>query len=406
MWDRIRSLIVKELIQLWRDKLILIVIILGPVSELALVAWATSADIEHIPTAIVDRDRTTASRELVQALVNTRTFDANFYLDSEAQARDLVDAGTALAAVLIPVGFGEKLAAPASEPAQVQIILDGADPSAARVARMSAEGVVGSYAQQASLARWGSAVQDWGFVVSGLRAEPHPERDELRDEGPQSKPQPNGQVIDLDTRVWFNEELKMSNYEVPSELGFMLIAVALMLASLGIARERELGTMEQLLVTPLRSVELVIGKAVPAMILSYLNFLLMLAMTVFLFGVPIRGSLPLLLAIAFFYLFVEIGWGLMVSAISKTQWQALLTVFLLMMAEMIFSGYAFPVENMPRPLALASNFVPIKHWLIILRSILLKGAGIEVFWRELLALAGLGLVINVLTLLFLRKQLE
>lgn len=376
MLGRIWTLVVKELIQLWRDKLLLIFIILGPLSELVLVAWATSAPIEHIPTAIVDRDRSEASRELVQALVNTRTFDAQFYLENEAQAREMVDAGTALVAVLIPPDFSEKLAAPRSEPAQVQIILDGSDPSAARTARMSAQGAVAAYAQ-------GAALSNLSQVNRRV-----------------------GEVIDLDVRVWFNEELKASNYEVPSELGLMLVAVALMIASLGIARERELGTLEQLLVTPLRSVELIIGKAVPAMILGYLNFLLMLSMVIFLFKVPMRGSLPLLLAIAFFYLFVEIGWGLMVSALSSTQWQALLTVFSLMMAETIFSGYAFPVENMPRPLALASNLVPIKHWLIILRGILLKGAGVEVFWRELLALAGLGLVINVVTLVVLRQRLE
>ncbi|MFQ6058925.1 MAG: ABC transporter permease [Anaerolineae bacterium] len=376
MLGRIWNLAIKELIQLWRDKLLLIFIILGPLSELVLVAWATSAPIEHIPTAIVDRDRSEASRELVQALVNTRTFDAQFYLENEAQAREMVDAGAALVAVLIPPDFSEKLAALRSEPAQMQIILDGSDPSAARTAQMSAQRAVAAYAQRVTLSRLGQVTRR------------------------------GGEVINLDVRVWFNEELKTSNYEVPSELGLMLVAVALMIASLGIARERELGTLEQLLVTPLRSVELIIGKAVPAMILAYLNFLLMLSMVIFLFKVPMRGSLTLLLAIAFFYLFVEIGWGLMVSAISSTQWQALLAVFSLMMAETIFSGYAFPVENMPRPLALASNLVPIKHWLIILRGILLKGAGVEVFWQELLTLAGLGLVINGITLVVLRRRLE
>jgi ABC-2 type transport system permease protein len=207
-------------------------------------------------------------------------------------------------------------------------------------------------------------------------------------------------------RVWFNEELKTSNYEVPSELGFMLVGVALMVASLGIARERELGTLEQLMVTPLRSVELILGKALPVMFLSYLNFLLMLGLVVFVFQVPMRGSWSLLLTIALFYLLVEMGWGLMISAVSRTQVQALLLAFMLMMVEVVFSGYAFPVENMPWLLRRIANFVPIKHWLIVLRSILLKGAGIDVFWRELLSLAALGLVINVVTIYFLRRRLE
>jgi len=263
-----------------------------------------------------------------------------------------------------------------SEPVQVQLVLDGADPSAARTARLGAERAIASFVQQTTPPDLAGTMARWG------------------------------QVVDLRGRIWFNEELKQSNYEVPSELGFMLIGVALMVASLGIARERELGTLEQLLVMPLRSMELIIGKAVPAMLLAYLGFLLMLALVVLVFGVPMRGSLALLLAIAFFYLFIEIGWGLMVSAFSRTQWQALLGIFMLMMVEMIFSGYAFPVENMPALLRVMANFVLIKHWLIILRSILLKGAGIGVFWRELLALAGLGVVINLLTLLVLRRRLE
>jgi ABC-2 type transport system permease protein len=376
MFTRIWNLALKEMIQLWRDKMILIFIILGPVSELTLVAWATSGDIEHIPTAVVDWDRTPTSRQFVESLVNTQTFDADYYVQNEAAARSLVHDGTALVAILIPAAFEQRLIDLNGAPAQLQVILDGADPSAARTAQISAEGVVAAFAQDVARARLGSAVDDWG------------------------------EIINMSVRVWFNEELKTSNYEVPSELGFMLVAVALMIASLGIARERELGTLEQLLVTPLQSIELVIGKALPALIIAYVNFLLMLSLVVFVFKVPMRGSWSLLLILAFFYILVELGWGLMISAVSRTQVQALLVAFMIMMVEVVFSGYAFPVENMPWLLQRVANFVPIKHWLLILRDILLKGAGVEVFWSELLSLAALGVVINVVTVLFLRKRLE
>jgi ABC-2 type transport system permease protein len=186
----------------------------------------------------------------------------------------------------------------------------------------------------------------------------------------------------------------------------MLAGVALMLASLGIARERELGTLEQLMVTPLRSTELILGKALPVLALSYLNFLIMLGLVVFVFKVPMRGSWSLLLVIALFYLMIEMVWGLMISAVSRTQVQALLLAFMLMMVEVVFSGYAFPVENMPWLLQRLANFVPIKHWLLILRGILLKGAGVDIFWRELLNLVALGLSINVVTIWFLRRRLE
>ena len=378
MGYRVWNLIVKELIQLWRDRLLVLFITLGPVMELVLVAWATSGEIERIPTAIVDLDRSPASRSLVQALDNSRTFDPRFYPDDVEAAQDLVERGRTPVAVLIPPDFQERLDDPVRGPAYVQVILDGAEASVAQTALLSAEGVVGSYAQTQMEIRRGQ--------VAAL-----------------SVPLP---ALELRVRTWFNEALKLSYYEVPSELGFMLIGVALMISSLGIARERELGTLEQLLVTPMRGIELVIGKAVPAIVLAYVDFLLMLGLVLYLFHIPMRGSFALLLTIALFYLLVEIGWGLMISAISRTQWQALLLVFSLMMGEMIFSGYASPVENMPWLLRNAANLVPIKHWLIILRSILLKGAGVEVFWRELLALAGLGVVINLLTLTVLRRRLE
>jgi ABC-2 type transport system permease protein len=375
MLTRILNLAIKELLQLWRDKMILLFVFFGPVSELTLVAWATSGDIDHIPTAIVDRDRSPTSRALVRALENTKTFDATYYPLDEQEAQALVDRGTVLVAVLIPPDFEETLVA-VSRPAQVQIILDGADPSAARAAEISAEGAVAAFARQLTLARLGHVVDRWGDIIK------------------------------LDTRVWFNEELKTSNYEVPSELGFMLVGVALMIASLGIARERELGTLEQLMVTPLRSSELIIGKALPVLVLAYTDFVLMLTLVVYVFKVPMRGSWPLLLGIAFFYLLIEMVWGLMISAVSKTQVQALLLAFMLMMVEVVFSGYAFPVENMPWLLQRIANFVPIKHWLLILRGILLKGAGVDIFWKELLSLAALGVAINVVTMLFLRKRLE
>jgi ABC-2 type transport system permease protein len=375
MLTRILTLAAKELLQLWRDKMILLFVFFGPVSELALVAWATSGDIAHLPTAVVDHDLTPASRALVQTLENTGTLDADYYPADADEAAALVDDGTALVAVLIPRGFGRELQDQEGS-AQVQVLLDGADPSAARAAARSAEGAVSAFAQQVALERLGPVTDRWG------------------------------QVIDLDVRVWFNEQLKTSHYEVPSELGFMLVGVALMLASLGIARERELGTLEQLMVTPLRSSELILGKALPVLLLSFLNFLLMLSLVVFVFRVPMRGSWALLLTIAFFYLLIEMVWGLMISAVSHTQVQALLLAFMLMMIEVVFSGYAFPVENMPWLLQRLANFVPIKHWLLILRGILLKGAGVEIFWKELLSLAALGLAINVVTIYFLRKRLE
>ncbi len=376
MLTRIWQIVTKELIHLRRDILLVSFLVLGPVSELLLVAWSTSSPIEHLPTAIVDRDNTPLSRGLVVALENSETFDAAYYPASESELASLLDTGSVSAGVVIPPGFGEGLSSPASSSTQVQVLLDGSDPTAARVAEMSARGVIESYA-------YTKLVQNWGYLGGRF-----------------------GEVIRTDYRVWFNEELSEANYTVPSEMGFMLEMVALMIASISIARERELGTFEQLMVTPIRSWELIVGKAIPAVVISYFDFLIMLGITVWGFGVPMKGSLPLLLVLALFYIFVELGWGLLISGFSRSQLQALLLVMVIAMVGMVFSGYAFPVDTMPPLMQAAANLVPIKHWLLVLRDIMLKGAGISQFWRELVALAVLGIIINSATLTVLRKRLD
>jgi ABC-2 type transport system permease protein len=372
MLYRIWNLIVKELIQLWRDKLMMLFVLLGPLSELLMVAWSTSQGIEHLPTAVLDLDRTAASRGLITAMANTETFDP-YFVETMDQVSDDVGGGRAMAAWVIPSGFQAQLNDPTGDPAQVQVIVDGADVVAAQTAAEVAPGIVASYGQQVALQ---PAVVEAGNVTP----------------------------LDMSLRVWFNEEMKESNYMIPSELGFIAAAIAAMVAGMGIAREREQGTLEQLMVTPIRPLELVLGKMTVAIVLGYTEFLLMLGMVVWLFDLPMRGSLPLLMAIAFLYMLVELGWGLTVSAVSSTQMQALLIGFAVVMVMVIFCGYAFPVETMPPLMQAIANVFPLKHWLIILRSILLKGAGVLVFWRELLAIAGLGTAIYTGTVLLLRRK--
>jgi ABC-2 type transport system permease protein len=373
--DRIWSLVVKDFIQLRRDWLLTVFIVLGPLSELLLVGWATSSHIEHLPTAVLDADHSVESRALVAAMDNSRTFNVSRFPDSPSALNALVDRGTVVVGVFIPEGFSEGLNNLTEAPPQVQVILDGADPGAAEMAQISIEGVVGTLGQRVMMERAGE-------IASG-----------------------RGEVIRAEIRVRYNEDLSEANYTIPSEMSLMLMGVVVMVASLGIARERELGTLEQIMVTPMRPVEIIIGKAIPATIVAYVNFAVMLAVTVLVFGVPFRGSLPLFMALALFYLFVELGWGLMISAFSASQQQALLLAFLVIMVEMIFSGYAFPVENMPRVLALAANLVPVMHWQRIVRAVMLKGAGLEAFWPNILALALLGVCITTVTVWTLHKRL-
>lgn len=372
MLARMWNLISKEFIQLFRDRLLAPFLLLGPLTELLMVAWSTSQGIDHLPTAVLDLDLTQASRGLVVAMENAETFDP-YYVNSLDQVTYDIDHGHALAAWVIPAGFQARLLDAAADPPQLQLIVDGADVAAAQTAAEAGQGLSASYGQSFSVQAFNQA--------TGAAA-----------------------PLDLSLRVWFNEEMKESNYMIPSELGFIAAAIAAMLASMVIARERELGTLEQLTVTPITPAELVIGKSVMAVSLGYILFWLMLVMVVVLFDVPMRGSVPLLMVLAFIYMLVELGWGLMISAVSRTQMQALLTCFVVVMVMIIFSGYAFPVDTMPPIMQTIANIFPLKHWLIIFRAILLKGAGIDVFWRELVAILVLGVFIYTGTVLLLRRS--
>jgi len=372
---RIWKLTIKELIQLVRDRLLAPFVLLGPLAELLLIAWSTSQGIEHLPTAVLDLDRSAASRGMIAAMINTETF-APYFVETLDQITEDIHRGRALAAWIIPRGFEARLLDASGDSPSVQVILDGADAMAAQTASEVAKGVVASYGQQIVLQ---SALPGVGNPVP----------------------------LEMSLRVWFNEEMKESNYMIPSELGFLAAAITAMIASMAIARERELGTLEQLMVTPIRTVELVIGKSVIAIALGYTEFLLMLGLVVWGFDVPLRGSLPLLMVIAFLYMLVELGWGLMISAVARTQMQALLVALMVVMVMVVFCGYAFPVETMPPLMQAIANIFPLKHWMVIFRGILLKGAGVDVFWRELLTIAGLGAVIYTGTVLLMRrKQLE
>jgi drug efflux transport system permease protein len=365
------NLVVKEFIQLFRDRLLAPLVILGPLTELLLIAWSTSQGIDHLPTAVLDLDNSSASRGLIAAMENTETFDPYFVNNLDQITAD-IEQGRALAAWVIPRGFEGQLLNADNRPSAVQLIVDGSDVMSAQTAVETAQGVAASYGRELLLQP----------TASGSMQAP----------------------LDMSLRVWFNEEMKESNYMIPSELGFIAAAIAAMLASMTIAKERELGTLEQLMVTPIRSSELVIGKSVLAISLGYVLFLLMLAMVVFFFDVPMRGSLPLLMILSFFYMLVELGWGLMISAFAKTQMQALLIAFAVVMVMIIFSGYAFPVDTMPPLMQAISNIFPLKHWLIVFRGILLKGAGVQEFWPQLLAIFLLGIVIYTITIFLLRRN--
>jgi ABC-2 type transport system permease protein len=374
MVKRIWSLVVKEFIHLIKDWWMPAFMLFGGALELLLVGWATSRPITNLPLMVLDQDQSAASRAVVVALENTGTFVLEAEAPDMTTIQHAMDRGEINAAVVIPPDFDNELMSPKGKPT-LAILLNGAESIPATAALRAVRGVMGDIGEGITLRRLGLRPDEF----SGF---------------------------DLSLRVWFNEALSEALYTTPAELGLMLEFTVLLFAALSFARERELGTLEQLLVMPFSSLEIIVGKAIPAILVGFFDFVLMLSMVHFAFRVPVRGSLVLLLVLAFGYLLVELGKGMVISVTSRTQHQAFMLVMMIGMVDFMFTGYAAPVESMPKIIQLVANVIPAYHWLTILRSILLKGAGLDVLWPNVLALMVLGVVIGTFSLRYVRRALD
>lgn len=374
MVKRILSLAVKEFLHLLNDWWMPAFMLFGGALELLAVGWATSRPMANLPLMVLDQDRSGASRAVVTALENTGTFELEAQAPDIETIQDALDRGQINAAVIIPPDFDNELSSPTGNPS-LAVLLNGAESTPATASLRAVRGAIGEMGQRVTLRRLGLTEDDFAGFNPSLR-------------------------------VWFNESLTEAFYMTPAELGLMLEFTTLLFAALSFSRERELGTLEQLLVMPFSSMEIIIGKSIPVVLVGFFDFLLMLSAVHFVFGVPVRGSLSLLLILAFGYLLVELGKGMLISVVSRTQHQAFLLVMLFGMTDFMFTGYAAPVESMPPVIRFAANFIPAHHWLDILRGILLKGAGLDVLWPHVLALVGLGLVIGTFSLRYVRRALD
>ena len=374
MFQRIWSLAIKEFIHLRNDWWMPAFMLIGGATELLLVGWATSRPITNLPLMVFDQDNSAASRSLVIQLENTGTFQLQSEVQDMQTIQDALDRGKINAAVVIPPDFSQQMESAQGKP-MLFVILNGAESIPANAALRAVQGVANDLGEEIIIQRLNLNPQEFSGFNPSLR-------------------------------VWFNQSLSEALYTTPAELGLMLEFTILLFAALAFSRERELGTLEQLLVMPFSSLEIIIGKSIPVIIIGFSDFLFMLAMVHFAFGVPVRGSLLLLLVLAFGYLLVELSKGLVISVIARTQHQAFLLVMLVGMADFMFTGYAAPVESMPKALQYFANLIPAHHWLSILRGLLLKGAGLDVLWPHVLALAILGVVIGTFSWRFVRRALD
>ncbi len=371
---RIFYMMKKEFIQMLRDRRVIFLILIPPLIQLIMFGYIATTDVRHISLAILDEDHSVLSRRLIEEFRGSKNFDIKFTVTSKGAVRDLLDGGRVVVAIDIGCGFEKKVLR--GEGAPVQVILDGADSNFATIAGGYASSIISSFSSDRLKER---------FMKRGIREMIAP--------------------LENKPRIWFNEELKSVNYMVPGIVGMLMAISTMMLSALGIVKEKEHGTLEQLMVTPLRPGELLIGKMAPYVVTSLVQMLLIVTFGVFWFRVPFRGDFFLLLSLVPLFLLPSLGLGLFISLISGSQYQAFMTGFLVLQPTIMLSGFIFPIKNMPPAIQVITYFLPVRYFLEIIRGIFLKGVGIEYLWPQIWPLLILGVVIFTASVVRFRKKL-
>ena len=373
---RLFSIIRKEFTQIVRDKRTLGIILVIPIVQLFLLGYSATSDVRNVPLAVFDQCLCPQSRSLLDAYRSADYFKLAYYTGSEDEIRSLIEQGKARAGIIIPPDYNNRLL---RGNAVVAFVLDGSDATA------------GSSAYSAALLIGQS--QATKLMVQML------ERSGLSTSATQPP-------LQISTNVWYNPDLKSSYFMIPGVIGMILFAITSILTATAVVRERERGTIEQLIVTPIHSWELVIGKVVPYVILAFVDTLEVLAIGHWWFGMPVRGDLGLILACSGLMLLSGLGIGLFVSTIANTQQEAMLTVFMTMLPSIFLSGFFFPLESMPVVLQWVSYIIPLRYYLVIIRALLIKGVGVGAIWNEILPLVVFGLVIMTAAAFRFRKRLD
>jgi ABC-2 type transport system permease protein len=374
--SRLMSLIRKEFIQITRDKRTLVIILVIPIMQLFLLGYSATTDVRNVPLAVFDQCRCAESRALLDAYRAADYFKLAYDVGSEDEIRVLIEQGKARAGIIIPPDYSVRLA---EGDAQVAFLLDGSDAAAGSTA-LAAATLIG---QQHATTLMMEKLERSGMDVDNFQP-----------------------PLEVRTRVWYNPDLASSYFMIPGVIGMILFAITSILTATAIVRERERGTIEQLIVTPIRPWELVVGKILPYVILAFIDTLEVLAIGHWWFGVPVRGSLWLILGCSGLLLLSGLGIGLFASTIANTQQEAMLTVWMTLLPSLFLSGFFFPLEAMPLVLRWFSTIVPLRYYLVIIRALLIKGVGAGAIWEQIVALAVFGVVIMAAAALRFRKRLD
>ena len=375
MNSRLISIIRKEFIQLFRDKRLLALILILPLVQLFLLGYAATNEVRNIPVAVFDQSQSPEARALLEAYRASDYFMMAYSVNSDAELRQLIEKGQAGVGLIIPPDYATRLQ---EGQAQVAFILDGSDPTMATTALSAAQLIAQSQSTKLlaeKLARSG--------VNMDLQL-----------------------PVDLRTTVWYNPDMVSAYFMIPGVIGMILFTITAILTATSVVRERERGTIEQLIVTPIRPWELMVGKILPYAFLSLFDTFAVIAVGHFWFGVPVRGSLVLIGLLSALFLLSGLGIGLFASTIANTQQEAMLTVFMTLLPAIFLSGFFFPLQNMPRFLQIISYVIPLRYFLKIIRVLLLKGVGIESITNDVIALAVFGIMIMGAAARRFRKRLD
>lgn len=375
MWERIIAILKKEFRSVFRDPRMRVVIFGMPVIQTLLFGYAVTLDVRHVRLAVIDRDNTPESRALIARFTGSEYFDALLHTNDEGEAQALIDRAEASAILQLNAGFAGNLRAGKASP--VQLTVDGSDSNTARLVLNYSAIVVGGYNSDVVLEQ---AMRKSGRVL-GV-----------------------GQ-IDFRPRAWFNQNLESRNFFVPGVMAVLVMLVSLMLTGMAIVREKEAGTIEQIMVTPIRRFEFILGKCAPFILIGFVNVGLVTAVGVYWFDIPIVGDFSLLLLGTSLFLLSTLGVGLFISTISQTQQQAMMTTFFFFFPAMLLSGFVYPIASMPQVVQWLTLINPLRYFMIIIRGVFLKGVGVNILWPQMAALAGIGLCVMTFAVTRFKKTL-
>ena len=375
MNSRLMSIIRKEFIQILRDPRTLVMILIIPIMQLFLLGYSATNDVRNVPLAVLDQSRSAESRALLDSYRAADYFRIAYSVDSQAEIQYLIESGQARAAVIIPPDYSQRLS---EGKASVAFILDGSDPTSASTALSAAKLISQAHATEILAERFARTGQN-------MRVQP---------------------PVEVRTTVWYNPDMVSAYFMIPGVIGMVLFAIAAILTATSVVRERERGTIEQLIVTPIRPWELIVGKLMPYVILGFFNTLEVLAVGHWWFGMPIRGDIGLIILLSLDFLITGLGIGLFASTIANTQQEAMLTVWMTLLPSIFLSGFFFPLEAMPAVLRWLSYLMPLRYYLVILRALLLKGVGLEMIQTDVILMTLFAVGIMTAATLRFHKRLD